>query len=81
MIQAETICANLLQGVCWTTITHPTNVMSAPEPKHLPSTIVRDDEGALVSLAKSGDLGAFDERRKPVEGVTWAGRPIEIAWL
>jgi RNA polymerase sigma-70 factor (ECF subfamily) len=35
--------------------------MSTPEPKHLPSTIVRDDEGALVSLAKKGDLAAFDE--------------------
>jgi RNA polymerase sigma-70 factor (ECF subfamily) len=35
--------------------------MSSPEPKRMPSTIVRDDEGALVSLAKSGDLSAFDE--------------------
>ena len=36
-------------------------LMSSPEPKHLPSTIVRDDEGALVSLARKGDLKAFDE--------------------
>ena len=61
VIQAETICANLLEDAWCTTITHPTTRMSSPEPKRLPSTIVRDDEGALVSLAKSGDLGAFDE--------------------
>lgn len=36
-------------------------LMSSSEPKRLPSTIVRDDEGALVSLAKKGDLNAFDE--------------------
>ena len=35
--------------------------MSSPEPKRLPSTIVLDDESGLVSLAKNGDLGAFDE--------------------
>lgn len=61
MIQAVTICANLLQGAWGATITHPTKQMSSPEPKRLPSTIVREDEAALVSLAKGGDLGAFDE--------------------
>jgi RNA polymerase sigma-70 factor (ECF subfamily) len=30
-------------------------------PKPLPSTIVKDDEGALVTAAKAGDLSAFDE--------------------
>jgi RNA polymerase sigma-70 factor (ECF subfamily) len=35
--------------------------MSTPDRKPLPSTIVRDDEGALVSAAKNGDLGAFEE--------------------
>jgi RNA polymerase sigma-70 factor, ECF subfamily len=61
VIQADTICANLLEGVRWAAITHAAKRMSSPEPKHLPSTIVRDDEGALVSLAKGGDLAAFDE--------------------
>lgn len=57
MIQTETICATLPFGCC----PAPPTLMSAPEPKRLPSTIVRDDEGALVSLAKKGDLTAFDE--------------------
>lgn len=36
--------------------------MSTPESKPLlPSTVVRDDEGALVQAAKGGDLGAFEE--------------------
>jgi RNA polymerase sigma-70 factor (ECF subfamily) len=61
VIQAETICANLLEGAWCAAITPPAKRMSSPEPKHLPSTIVREDEGALVSLAKSGDLAAFDE--------------------
>jgi RNA polymerase sigma-70 factor (ECF subfamily) len=61
VIQADTICANLLEGVCWAAITPAAKRMSSPEPKHLPSTIVREDEGALVSLAKGGDLAAFDE--------------------
>jgi len=61
MIQAETVCANLLRQGCCAAGTLPLTLMSSPEPKHLPSTIVREDEGALVSLAKSGDLGAFDE--------------------
>ena len=62
MIEAETICANLLwHDFRCAAGTPPLIPMSAPEPKRLPSTIVRDDEGVLVSLAKSGDLGAFDE--------------------
>src|SRR5260370_40005209 len=61
MIQAETLCATLLRDGCSAGGTLPLTLMSSPEPKHLPSTIVREDEGALVSLAKSGDLGAFDE--------------------
>ena len=61
MIQAETVCANLLRHGCSAAGTLPLTLMSSPEPKHLPSTIVREDEGALVSLAKGGDLGAFDE--------------------
>jgi RNA polymerase sigma-70 factor, ECF subfamily len=62
MIEAETICANLLG--CGRTAPRaipPLMLMSSPEPKRLPSTIVRDDEGALVSLARKGDLKAFDE--------------------
>jgi len=35
--------------------------LSAPNPRPLPSVVVRDDESALVSAAKSGDLGAFEE--------------------
>jgi RNA polymerase sigma-70 factor (ECF subfamily) len=35
--------------------------MNMTNPKPLPSTIVRDDEGALVSAAKAGDLAAFEE--------------------
>ena len=57
MTQVQTTCANLRDGR-WAA---PLAGMSSPEPKHLPSTIVREDEGALVSLAKSGDVGAFDE--------------------
>ena len=61
MIQVETICANLLERG-WLAAGAPQLIpMSSPEPKRLPSTVVRDDEGALVSLAKAGDLGAFDE--------------------
>lgn len=62
MVEAETICANLL--ACGRAVLRgvpPPMLMSSPEPKRLPSTVVRDDEGALVSLAKKGDLNAFDE--------------------
>jgi RNA polymerase sigma-70 factor (ECF subfamily) len=61
MTDAETICANLLRGDVSAAPTPPLMLMSTPESKHLPSTIVREDEDALVSLARSGDLGAFDK--------------------
>lgn len=62
LIQAQTICVNLLGcGHIAAPGISPLMLMSSPEPKRLPSTIVRDDESALVSLAKKGDLGAFDE--------------------
>lgn len=62
MADVETICANLLGcGRAALRGFPPPMLMSSPEPKRLPSTIVRDDEGALVSLAKRGDLSAFDE--------------------
>jgi RNA polymerase sigma-70 factor, ECF subfamily len=35
--------------------------MNLTDPKPLPSTIVQDDEGALVAAAKKGDLSAFNE--------------------
>jgi RNA polymerase sigma-70 factor, ECF subfamily len=35
--------------------------MSSTDPKPLPSTIVREDEAALVAAAKGGDLAAFEE--------------------
>src|ERR1700674_2890942 len=37
------------------------NSMSMTGPKPLPSTIVREDEGALVAAAKTGDVAAFEE--------------------
>src|SRR5260370_24109438 len=61
VIQAETICANLLECAWCAAITPPAKRMSSPDPIHLPSTIVLEDQGALVSLAKSGDLTACDE--------------------
>src|SRR6201984_50840 len=36
-------------------------VLSAPDPQPLTSTVVRDDEGQLVSAAKAGDVSAFEE--------------------
>ncbi len=35
--------------------------MSASEPRQVPSSIVRDDEPALVASAKAGDASAFEE--------------------
>ena len=35
--------------------------VNAPNAKPLPSTVVRDDESALVAAAKRGDLNAFQE--------------------
>jgi RNA polymerase sigma-70 factor, ECF subfamily len=40
---------------------HGTHQLSSTERKPLPSTIVRDDEAALVAAAKAGDTRAFDE--------------------
>jgi RNA polymerase sigma-70 factor (ECF subfamily) len=56
-------CANLLGGGCfpaagWGAVHH---AMGAAKSKQLPSSIVRPDEGALVSAAKAGDLAAFEE--------------------
>jgi RNA polymerase sigma-70 factor (ECF subfamily) len=39
----------------------PKLILSATDPKPLPSTVVRDDEGQLVSAAKAGDAPAFEE--------------------
>jgi RNA polymerase sigma-70 factor, ECF subfamily len=36
-------------------------LLSASDPKRIPSTIVREDEAALVSAAKAGDTSAFEE--------------------
>src|ERR1700687_1160715 len=36
-------------------------IVSATDPKVLPSTVVRDDESQLVSAAKAGDAAAFEE--------------------
>jgi RNA polymerase sigma-70 factor, ECF subfamily len=67
--QVET-CAKLLGGGCWPAARWGVvkASMSASEPKQLPSTIVRSDEGALVKAAKSGDLGAFEELVNRYEG-------------
>jgi RNA polymerase sigma-70 factor, ECF subfamily len=62
MLSCSKTCATLLMApgviarACRTR--HP---MASTNPKPLPSTIVRDDEGALVQAAKSGDLAAFEE--------------------
>ena len=55
--------ATLLRGGCcpaagWGAVKH---AMGAAKSNPLPSTIVRPDEGALVSAAKAGDLAAFEE--------------------
>jgi len=42
--------------------------MSAADPRPLPSTIVRPDEGALVASAKRGDTAAFEELVSRYEG-------------
>ena len=36
-------------------------ILSATDPRPLASTVVRDDEAALVSAAKAGDVSAFEE--------------------
>jgi RNA polymerase sigma-70 factor (ECF subfamily) len=57
-----TTCANLLE-VRGFNGREPSAraAMNLTDPKPLPSTIVRDDEGALVAAAKKGDLSAFNE--------------------
>ena len=42
--------------------------MSAADPRPLPSTIVRPDEGALVAAAQRGDTAAFEELVSRYEG-------------
>ena len=37
------------------------DTVSLTDPKPMPSTIVREDEGALVTGAKTGDVAAFEE--------------------
>src|SRR5262249_19825475 len=59
-------CVTLLRRCrafgCSSAPRHPRhNPMSMTGPKQVPSTIVREDEGALVAAAKSGDLAAFEE--------------------
>jgi len=39
----------------------PLNILSAPNPHRLPSSIVREDEPLLVAAAKHGDAAAFEE--------------------
>jgi RNA polymerase sigma-70 factor (ECF subfamily) len=58
-----TSCANLLPGNCSLTgrFVPSSSTMSLTDPKPLPSTIVRDDEGQLVSAAKAGYAAAFEE--------------------
>ena len=56
-------CANLLNGrsVPGRGVIPPQSAMGLSDRKPLPSTVVREDEGALVSAAKAGDLAAFEE--------------------
>jgi RNA polymerase sigma-70 factor (ECF subfamily) len=66
-----TSCANLLPGFLGVSTRSSlvpgamnlTDPKPSPKPAStlLPSTIVREDEGALVAAAKAGDLGAFNE--------------------
>ena len=55
------VCANLLPRGFGLRSAFAPGDMSSTNPKPLSSTIVREDEGALVSAAKAGDLQAFDE--------------------
>jgi RNA polymerase sigma-70 factor (ECF subfamily) len=62
MLSCAKTCATLLFGPFQATVrANRLQPMATPDPKPLPSTIVRDDEGALVQAAKSGDLSAFEE--------------------
>jgi RNA polymerase sigma-70 factor, ECF subfamily len=63
LVQCAINCANLRDGsyVLPCGVIPPQDAMSFANSKPLPSTIVREDEGLLVSAAKAGDLSAFDE--------------------
>jgi RNA polymerase sigma-70 factor (ECF subfamily) len=56
-------CANLLDGAFFAKPQRSTRpkTMSVTGPKPVPSTIVKDDEGALVAAAKKGDVSAFEQ--------------------
>ena len=53
-------CQNNAAGVCCPHL-GALRLLSATDPKPLPSTVVRDDEAKLVSAAKAGDVAAFEE--------------------
>jgi RNA polymerase sigma-70 factor, ECF subfamily len=55
------VCATLLSGGFGKHAAFVPGDMSSTKPNPLPSTIVRDDEGALVTAAKAGDVPAFEE--------------------
>src|SRR5436305_3960316 len=44
------------------------DILSAPSPHRLPSTIARDDEHVLVAAAQAGGAAAFEELVNPYEG-------------
>lgn len=56
-------CATLLNEARNSPVRVPLvySAMSSTDSNPLPSTIVRDDEGALVAAAKRGDVAAFEE--------------------
>lgn len=54
------VCATLFSGGFGRSSFVPGD-MSSTNPTPLPSTIVREDEGALVTAAKAGDLTSFEE--------------------
>jgi RNA polymerase sigma-70 factor, ECF subfamily len=55
------LCATLHPGRFGQRAAFAAGEMSSTNPKPLPSTIVRDDEGALVAAAKAGEVPAFEE--------------------
>jgi len=63
MLSCAKTCATLLVGPLQAAVrANKMQPVASSNPKPLlPSTIVRDDEGALVQAAKSGDLTAFEE--------------------
>jgi RNA polymerase sigma-70 factor (ECF subfamily) len=54
------LCQNSAAGSC-RAIRGAQSLLNATDPKPLTSTVVRDDEGKLVSAAKAGDVVAFEE--------------------